>query len=75
MKRFRNKTHKILISTPDAAGEGMDVADCNIIIEYDFLKTAVATTQIKGGFSLCFVYDRVLCYILYLRSLKLNTVI
>jgi len=48
MKGFRDGTHKMLISTPDAAGEGIDVANCNIIVEYDFLKTEVATTQIQG---------------------------
>ncbi|XP_076807713.1 antiviral innate immune response receptor RIG-I-like isoform X3 [Clavelina lepadiformis] len=48
MKSFRSGQHKILISTPHAAGEGIDVADCNLVINYNFLQNESLTVQIKG---------------------------
>ncbi|CAK8691238.1 unnamed protein product [Clavelina lepadiformis] len=48
MKSFRSGRHKILISTPHAAGEGIDVADCNLVINYNFLRNESLTLQIKG---------------------------
>ena len=48
MKAFRRKEYRMLVSTPDSAGEGIDVADCNIVINYDFHKSEVSTIQIKG---------------------------
>ena len=48
MKDFASKNHKMLICTPDAAGEGMDFAECSLVVDYDFLKNEVTTTQIKG---------------------------
>lgn len=48
MEDFREGKHKLLICTPDAAGEGMDVAGCNFVIIYDFMTNEITDTQIKG---------------------------
>lgn len=48
MKSFREGNHKIIICTPDSAGEGIDVSGCNFVINYDYLKTEVHMVQIKG---------------------------
>ena len=48
MKSFRDGNHKVIICTPDSAGEGIDVSGCNFVINYDYLKTEVGMIQIKG---------------------------
>ena len=48
MDNFREGKHKLLICTPDSAGEGIDVTDCNFVIIYDIMTNEVSVTQIKG---------------------------
>jgi len=48
LRMFENGTCKVLVCTRDAAGEGMDVADCNYVITYDYMKSEISRVQIKG---------------------------
>jgi len=55
MDKFRSGEHKLLICTPDLAGEGIDVTDCNLVVIYDIMTNEVTIKQIKGKLSVEFV--------------------
>jgi len=45
---FRDGKRNLLICTPEAAGEGLDVVDCNCVIKYDYIRSEIGRIQTKG---------------------------
>lgn len=45
---FKKGDTKVIVSTPAAVDEGVDVDECNLVVCYDYIKTEIGYKQIKG---------------------------
>lgn len=48
IEAFKNGGCKVLICTPDAAGEGIDIPNCNLVITIECISDEIKLVQLKG---------------------------
>lgn len=48
MQRFNAGDIRVLICTPEAAGEGLDIEMCNLVINYNYMRNEISSVQTKG---------------------------
>nr|XP_039267534.1 antiviral innate immune response receptor RIG-I-like isoform X1 [Styela clava] len=48
LQKFKKGDCKVLVCTPDAAGVGIDIPDCNLVITVDCVKNEISKAQLSG---------------------------
>ncbi|XP_077966805.1 ATP-dependent RNA helicase DHX58-like isoform X1 [Styela clava] len=48
LQKFKKGDCKVLVCTPDAAGVGIDIPDCNLVITIDCVKNEISKAQLAG---------------------------
>ena len=47
LEQFREGDHKLLVAT-SVAQEGLDIAECNVVVQYNCISNVVAHVQARG---------------------------
>ena len=58
LQQFRVGDHKLLVAT-SVAQEGLDIAECNVVVQYNCISNVVAHVQARGKiYNIIFIHKK-----------------